>query len=175
MKRSREPKSELHRDLMRLLHGEASEEEAATLRERMTEDSVVAERYAELESLWNGMDLPEAKAGEDFLPQVRARVAANRDESVAAMWRLAPAWGRAVAVSALALGIALGAALGASDAVSAEEIVLEKWASEDWASEDWASEDWADLNLAERYWLALENELDADSESEGSSEAGVTP
>ena len=169
MKRSREPSNELERGLMRLLHGEASEEEAASLGARMAEDPAVAERFAELESLWAGMDLPDVKAGEDFPQQVRARVVANREESVAAMWRLAPAWGRAMAVSALALGIALGAALGASDAVSADEIVSEEWASEGWAFED------GDLNLAESYWLALEYELDADSESEGSSGRGVTP
>jgi ferric-dicitrate binding protein FerR (iron transport regulator) len=173
MKRSDEmtsdPGGAIDRGLMRLLHGEASEEEAARLRGWIDEDPDVAERYRELASIWGRMELPEITAGEDFLPQVRARIAAGRDESVAAMWRLAPAWGRAVAMGALAIGIALGVAVGASDVVSADEIALEDWLLEEWELGD------GDLTLVESYWLAIEDDLDSESEAESTLEQGVSP
>ena len=66
--------SDVERQLMRLLHGELSTDEAAHWRQRLEAEPELAARYAGMERLWSGLDLPApAPAGPEPVAAVRRR------------------------------------------------------------------------------------------------------
>ena len=112
--------------LMRRLHGEASPGEAESTRRLLADDPAVAARFAELERLWEGLELaPPAAADGRLLAAVRRRLLldSSRAESdivgSVGLWGLSPALGRAAAAAILAAGIGLGAWVG--EGVTTEE------------------------------------------------------
>jgi anti-sigma factor RsiW len=129
------------RQLMRLLHGELPAEEAARWRQRLESESGLAAHYADLERQWSGLDLPDpAPAGPELLAAVRRRLSSDEYPSLADMWRLAPAWNRALAAVALAAGIAVGVLAGTVSEARADDTLFAT----------------TDLSLAESYWQVLE-------------------
>ena len=87
------------RQLMRLLHGELGDREAARRRRRIETEPDLARRWSELEALWAGLELPPVESGGAGL---RRRVE-TRLESEAATgpgWQLSPAWSRLAAADA---------------------------------------------------------------------------
>lgn len=135
--------TEVERQLMRLLHGEVTDEEAVRLRSRLEGEPELAAWYAEMESLWGDLDLPQpAPADPSLSVKVRERLHGDAAQSVVEMWRLAPVWSRALAAAALAIGIGLGTFLGSGTAAVAEEAFFDQ----------------AEPSLAESYWLVLEED-----------------
>jgi ferric-dicitrate binding protein FerR (iron transport regulator) len=134
-------KPEIERQLMRLLHGELPEEEAASWRSRLASDSELAAAFRRMEAVWSGLALPETPpASREFAGVFWGRLREARSESMLEAWRRAPAWNRALAAAVLAAGIGLGAFAGdAGTTPTIEEALLEE----------------SELTLAETYWLAL--------------------
>ena len=105
--------NDVERQLMQLLHGELSAEETTDWRQRLEAEPELAARYAEMERLWSGLDLPEpAAAGPELVAAVRRRLGRETNPSLVEMWRLAPAWNRLLAAAALTVGVGIGAFAG---------------------------------------------------------------
>lgn len=110
--------------LLRLLHGELPESQAAELRDRLGSDPELAAAYARLERAWQGLTLPEpSPVPLGWSGRVLARVrseARSRETGAAAGWAVptglslakAPTWVRTTAAVALLVGVALGAGMG---------------------------------------------------------------
>ena len=95
--------------LMRLLTGESPPGEAESTRRLLAADAVTARRFAELERVWEGLDLaPPDPADEGLLLAVRQRLAERSGEAAGGLWGLPLALGRAAAAVILAAGIGLG-------------------------------------------------------------------
>jgi hypothetical protein len=128
--------------LMRLLHGELGGElgdrEASDLRRRIEMEPDLARRWAELETLWSGLELPPvASAG----PGLRRRVEGRLEGEAAAGSgsQLSPAWSRLAAAAALASGIGLGMVVAGGSVSVADEALFDQ----------------VEPSLAESYWLAM--------------------
>lgn len=133
--------SQEERQLMRLLHGELPADEAARWRRRLETDPELGARYAELERQWTALDLPApAPAGSELVAAVRRRLDRESNPSLVDMWRLAPAWNRALAAIALAGGIGIGVLAGSVGEAQADDSLFTA----------------TDLGLAEGYWEILE-------------------
>ena len=153
--------SQDERQLMRLLHGELSAEETAVWRGRLEDEPELAARYAELEQLWTGLELPEpAAAGPELVAAVRRRLDRETNPSLVDMWRLAPAWNRALAAAALAGGIGIGVLAGLVPQAQADDSLFAD----------------TELTLAESYWEILEEgDLDDTDTDDTKTDNGVQP
>jgi len=133
--------SDDQRQLMRLLHGELSAEETARWRQRLEVEPALAARYAELERLWSGLELPDpAPAGPQLAAAVRRRLEREANPSLVDMWRLAPAGNRLLAAAALVAGIGIGTLAGTVSEVQADDSLFAA----------------TQISLAESYWQVLE-------------------
>lgn len=103
--------TESDRELLRLLTGEASPEEAQRLQAAMAREPELARRYARLRETWDGLKLPEP---EPAPPGFSRRVVARLPEEPGGVLGLAgaPVWARAAAALALALGLGTGVFVG---------------------------------------------------------------
>jgi ferric-dicitrate binding protein FerR (iron transport regulator) len=125
--------------LMRLLHGELTDDEARHWRRRIEVEPDLARRWAQLEPLWSGLELPQPAAADPALRRaVRARLRRPVDSGSSA-WRLSPAWSRVAAAAALATGIGLGMVAAPQSLVSGDEALFNQ----------------VEPSLAESYWLAM--------------------
>lgn len=125
--------------LMRLLHGELGDEEARHWRRRIEAEPDLAGRWAELEPLWSGLELPVPAAADAGLRlAVKARLQRSGD-SRSSTWRLSPAWSRVAAVAALAGGIGLGMVAANASVAIVDEALFNQ----------------VEPSLAESYWLAM--------------------
>lgn len=108
---SHEITRERERELLRLLAGEASPEEARALSAAMDREPELARRYARLLETWEGLQLPEP---EPAPPGFSHRVVARLPEEPGGVLGLAgaPTWARAAAALALAVGLGAGVFLG---------------------------------------------------------------
>jgi anti-sigma factor RsiW len=141
-------------ELMRLLHGELSPEEARELSGRLRREPELAGAYERLERTWRGLDLPPASpvpAG--FAGRIVARARRLPAPARGFSWSAAPLWVRATAAAALIAGAALGIGVGqswpAADAVpdpsSSTASVFSLSGSEH--------------NLAESYWDGVDDAI----------------
>ena len=134
-------RSDIERQLMRLLHGELSPEEASRWRQRLEAEPELAARYANLEHCWSDLELLEpAPAGPELVAAVRRRLGRAAEPSLVDMWRLAPVWNRLLAAGALAVGIGVGALAGAGSEARADDSLFAA----------------TEASLAESYWEVLE-------------------
>ncbi len=143
----------LHKDLMRLLHGELPAAEARALRERLSREPELAAAYRRLEGAWHGLEAPPPSAvPPGFAGRVLAWVEAEEARRSAADlgWLEAPAWVRGAAVAALAAGLALGVGIAWQGTAQENGLFLE-----------------AEAGLADDYWSALEIALEAKPSGEG--------
>ena len=132
--------------LMRLLHGELSEPEALEWRRRIGAEPDLARRWAEVESLWSGIELPSTASADPGLRlEVKARLLRSRNPDSA--WELSSPWSRLAAAAALTAGIGLGMTAAGGSAVAADEALFNQ----------------VEPSLAESYWLAMTAE-EADPE-----------
>lgn len=101
--------SERERRLLRLLTGEASADEARTIRADLDSDPELAARFARLQSVWEGLELPEpAGAPPGFARRVTARLPDPSEPDSLLGLAGAPIWARTAAALALTLGLATG-------------------------------------------------------------------
>lgn len=120
MKRSRESRrrerkrgdvveSELKKRLMRLLHGEVSQQESEALQRRLSEDREAGAFYGELTALWEGLAAPpERPVPADFSATVLGELRRQGMDSDLS-WGRAPVWVRALTAAAALIGILVGA------------------------------------------------------------------
>lgn len=107
--------SDVHpNELMRLLHGELSEERAREIRERLAGDPELARRYRELAAVWERLELPPASPPPlGFAARVTAGVRERAAAEAAPLsWSGTPGWARAAGAAALAAGLVTGVGLG---------------------------------------------------------------
>jgi anti-sigma factor RsiW len=129
---------QMEQQLMRLLHGELGDGEAAQLRRRIETEPDLARRFGALEALWSGLELPPvASAGAGLRRQVEARL--EGEVAGDSGWQLSPAWSRLAAAAALATGIGLGMVVAGGSVSVADEALFDQ----------------VEPSLAESYWLAM--------------------
>ncbi|MDX1643852.1 MAG: hypothetical protein R3244_05780 [Thermoanaerobaculia bacterium] len=154
---------DLDRDLLRLLSGELEPERASRLERAIDADPALRRRWEEWRDVWRGLELPPPEPV-DLLPAIRRRLAqpgtqrgaaaeARTDAGPGEMWRVAPAWGRALAAAALAFGVGLGVWLGDSALASEESLPLEAYepslAESYWTEAPWTSEQWSEVESSD--------------------------
>jgi anti-sigma factor RsiW len=135
-----------NRDLMRLVAGAATPEEARALAARLAADPAEQARLAALRAAWDDLAEPPGRGvPPGFTGRVMARVReeAGGGPSFAAL----PVWARAATAAVFVAGLALGAGVGL---LSAPAPALPAATGEETAIL------WSDPGLAESYWLAAE-------------------
>jgi len=133
-------KPEIERQLMRLLHGELPEGEAARWRGRLEAEPDLAASYAALRATWSELETgPPVAVSPEFGRSFWRRLEQERSTSILDLWRLAPAWNRALAAAALAIGVGIGALAGGGAIASSDETVLGE----------------SEPTLAETYWAVI--------------------
>jgi anti-sigma factor RsiW len=136
-----------NRDLMRLVAGAATPEEASALAARLAGEAGTEARLAVLRAAWDDLAEPPGRGvPPGFTGRVMARVRAEAGSgpSFAAL----PVWARAATAAVFVAGLALGAGLGMFSEAAPALPVAE-------AGEETAIL-WSDPGLAETYWLAVE-------------------
>ena len=140
------------RQLMRLIHGELSPDEARRLQRELEIDSELSAAHRRLARAWDGLELPASEPPAGFSTGVLAAARELSDPRAGVggelSWSLAPAWARGGAAAALVVGLLLGASFGRGFEVGA--------GSDETAIVAEAEADALPLSLAEVYWLALE-------------------
>jgi anti-sigma factor RsiW len=139
-------------DLIRLLHGELTPDEARELRERLGHEPELAASYRRLERAWSTLAPPPASpVPVGFAGRVMAHV--RSQPAVAPLsWSSAPGWVRGAAAAALIAGAALGIGVGRS------------WPATEAAPEPApavSSLSGPEYNLAEGYWDGVGDAVDA--------------
>jgi anti-sigma factor RsiW len=136
-------------ELIRLLHGELSPDEARGLRERLGREPDLAASHRSLERAWNGLALPPpAPVPAGFTGRVMAHVRSQPAPGPLS-WSTAPGWVRGAAAAALIAGAALGIGAGAS--WPAAETPAES------SSAAVSSLSGPEYNLAEGYWDVVDD------------------
>lgn len=140
--------------LIRRLHGELAPAEAREVAERIAREPPLRALDERLRASWEALELPPPAVPADFRAAVMA--AARREQRGELSWAVAPAWARAGAAVALALGVLLGVGFGSRSQLlpePQEEVAL--------VSEP--------ISLAEAYWLTLDQGGDQllDAEEDG--------
>jgi ferric-dicitrate binding protein FerR (iron transport regulator) len=162
------------RRLMRLLHGEMGEREAAHLRRRLESEPALATAYRRLERVWNSLEAPPpAAVPPGFARRTAARIleqSARSGSSPTSLvgllspsrWALAPASMRLAAALALVLGVVLGVVLGlrleAIDGAPAAPVLAEITEPTTWESFETTETGLGDSSLAEQYWLLMDSD-----------------
>ena len=127
------------KQLLRLLAGELSAADARQWRQRLEDDGELQCAFASLRDTWAALEPPTLPAVHpSFTSRVVRRAVDRPVVDVSAPGPLSPAWARATAALALAVGILVGVVLA-----SASE------------SEDWTAWDTVELTQAEAYWETL--------------------
>ncbi len=138
--------SRQERQLMRLVHGELSPEEAQRLESLLAEDPALAARYERLLASWEALaEAAVPSVPEGFRDEVVT--AARRLAEGELSWSTAPVWARAGVAAALAAGLTLGLFAGRLPATD-QTVELDAYLAAELES--------APLSLAEAYWLELE-------------------
>jgi anti-sigma factor RsiW len=144
-------------DLIRLLHGELTPDEARELRERLEREPELAASYRRLERAWNGLVLPPpSPLPVGFAGRVMARVRSQPSPGPLS-WTAAPVWVRGAAAAALIAGAALGIGVGVS------------WPSAETSPES-SSLSGPEYNLAEAYWDGVGDAVDGAAAPHGGGE-----
>lgn len=127
--------------LMRLLHGELDEIEAARLRERMEGDPDLQAEFVDLDRLWSGLELPPPEpAPKNLALRVLRRAKADAKGSGVPSWWWKTRAGRLTSAAILMAGIATG-------------VMIRSAAT----GEDWSEFDVDQSTLAESYLIALQD------------------
>lgn len=133
-------KPETERRLLRLALGELQQDEAERLRRSLASDPQLAATLERLRKTWSGLDLPTpAPAGRAFHADFWSRLHREGPGSPADLWRMAPAWNRALAAAALVAGIFVGVLAGGVGGSSLEESIYDE----------------VQPSLAESYWTVV--------------------
>ncbi len=150
------------RQLMRLLHGELTTEEAAQLEARIEGDDELRAAYEHLASTWHSLELPTPQPVPlEFSNKIGA--AAKQQLELGLGPLPAPRWFRTVAATALSTGIILGLLLGgtfseagltADSALQAGVFQVDGLKVESLQAEL----DLGPLSLAEIYWLSVDDQ-----------------
>lgn len=99
------------RALLRLVHGEVTEEERRSLTRALAREPALAARYRRLAEAWDDLTPPlDEVPARSLVLSVMATI--RRRQQGALDWGRAPRWVRATAVLALAIGLALGIGTG---------------------------------------------------------------
>lgn len=138
-------------DLMRLLHGELSDADAAELRSRLQKEPELHEEFQSLERQWSGLELPVPEpAPPGFATRVVARARESADQGLAPAWWSHTLVGKATTALVLASGIAFGAILASpseaedwSEYLDSEPTMAESylWVVEEPEDESWQESD----------------------------------
>lgn len=142
-------------DLVRLLNGELTPEEARALRERIRSEPELAEAWRRLERTWAGLEPPPAMpVPPGFTGRVMTRVR-SQPAPGSLSWSSAPGWVKATAAAALMAGAALGLGVGRSLPMPEPQPAAVSEVASDSISIPSDNEDHA--NLTESYWSLVED------------------